>query len=87
LASTTSVLLLYFPRFLSASCGLGATISEISHTIPVIPTAIAGLRAASVNLAEVVEHEIQANGVYVIFQLLAKRIGQSCNPTYVHPHG
>ena len=40
-----------------------------------------------VNLAEVVEHEIQADCVHVIFQLLAERIGQASKAAHMQPHG
>jgi hypothetical protein len=32
------------------------------------------------NLAEIIEHEVQANRVHMIFQLLAECVGQASEP-------
>lgn len=38
------------------------------------------------NLHEVVDHEIEANGVHVVLQLFAERIGQPGKAAHAHPH-
>ena len=45
-----------------------------------------GLHGA-VNLHEVVDHEIEADRVHVVLNLLGERIGQTSEAAHAHTHG
>lgn len=40
-----------------------------------------------VNPGEVVVHEMQRHGMGLVFDLLAKGVGQPGHPSHAHPHG